>query len=177
MADKNLKNKKISFQSGQMKKRGKFPVIFVLVAGVCLIIGAAVWKFSQNTSGSAHISSQQPTSRLKTNPAETIDFKDLIGRWIRRDGGYVIEIRSVDVQGKMDAGYYNPRPINVSVAEASKDNNIVKVFIELRDVGYPGSTYSLTYMPNENVMIGIYYQAKLGQAFEVIFIKMEGNKT
>lgn len=173
MADKNLKNKKISFKSGQTKKRGKLPVIFVLAAGVCLIIGAAVWKFSQNTSGSAHISSQQPTSRLKTDPADTIDFKDLIGRWIRRDGGYVIEIRSIDAQGKMDAGYYNPRPINVSVAEVSKDNNIVKVFVELRDAGYPGSTYSLAYIPSENMLIGVYYQAKLGQTFEVIFVKLE----
>ncbi|MBW1864722.1 MAG: hypothetical protein JRI64_03575 [Deltaproteobacteria bacterium] len=92
---------------------------------------------------------------------------------MRKDGGYVIEIRSIDANGKMDAIYHNPRPINVSMAEASKDNNIVKVFIELRDVGYPGSTYSLAYIPSENMLIGIYYQAKLGQTFEVIFIKME----
>ena len=144
------------------------------MAGGCLIIGAVVWKFSHNTSESARISSRQPTSRLKTDPADIqSDFNDLIGRWIRQDGGYVIEIRSIDANGKMDAGYYNPRPINVSVAEASKDNNIVKVFIELRDVGYPGSTYSLAYIPSENMLIGIYYQAKLGQTFEVIFIKVE----
>ena len=174
MADQNIKKKNISPQSCHTKKRGKFLVIFALVAGGCLIIGAVVWRFSQNTSGSAPISSQQPISQSKTYPsAPQSDFNDLIGRWIRKDGGYVIEIKSIDANGKMDADYYNPRPINVSVAEASKDNNIVKVFIELRDVGYPGSSYSLAYIPSENMLIGIYYQAKLGQTFEVIFIKME----
>ena len=174
MADQNLKNEKNSTQSDQTKNRGKFLLIFFLVAGGYLFVGATVWGFTQNTSGSAHITSQQPISQSKTYPsAPQSDFNDLIGRWIRKDGGYVIEIKSIDAKGKMDAGYYNPRPINVSVAEASKDNNIVKVFIELRDVGYPGSTYSLAYIPSENMLIGIYYQAKLGQTFEVIFIKME----
>jgi hypothetical protein len=173
MSDQNLK-KNVSSRPGQTKKRGKFLVIFSLVVGACLIIGATVWGFSQNTFGSAHISSQQSIFPFKTCSSDVqSDFKDLIGRWIRKDGGYVIEIRSIDANGKMDADYYNPRPINVSVAEASKDNNIVKVFIELRDVGYPGSTYSLAYIPSENMLIGIYYQAKLDQTFEVIFIKME----
>jgi hypothetical protein len=173
MSDQNLKKKSRSSRSDRTKKWGKFLVIISLVAGGFLIIGATVWGFSQNTSGSANISSQQPISRLKTYPADTKrDFNELIGRWIRKDGGYVIEIRSIDANGKMDASYHNPRPINVSVAEASKDNNIVKVFIELRDVGYPGSTYSLAYIPSENMLIGIYYQAKLGQTFEDIFIKV-----
>jgi len=33
------------------------------------------------------------------------------------------------------------------------------VFIELRDVNYPGSTYSLTYEPASDQLKGIYYQA------------------
>ena len=45
------------------------------------------------------------------------DFHKLIGRWLRPDGGYVIDIRKIHADGKMDAGYYNPQPINVSRAE------------------------------------------------------------
>ena len=45
----------------------------------------------------------------------------------------------------MAAAYFNPRPINVSQAEAALDGTTVKVFIELRDVNYPGATYHLTY--------------------------------
>ena len=65
------------------------------------------------------------------------DFRPLIGRWIRPDGGYVIEIRAVDAQGKLDASYYNPRPINISRAHVSKPGDKPQVFIELRDNWYP----------------------------------------
>ena len=101
------------------------------------------------------------------------DFKALIGRWVRNDAGYVIEIRSIDAEGKMEAGYYNPRPIHVSVAKATREDAGIKIFIELRDRGYPGSTYTLVYVPQNNLLVGFYYQAGLGQNFEVLFTKMK----
>lgn len=45
----------------------------------------------------------------------------------------------------MVAGYFNPKSIRVAKAEASRDGGALKVFVELRDVNYPGSTYTLTY--------------------------------
>ena len=42
------------------------------------------------------------------------DFSALKGRWMRTDGGYILSVKDVDPGGKMDAAYYNPRPINVS---------------------------------------------------------------
>jgi len=82
-----------------------------------------------------------------------------------------LEIRSIRANGKMDAGYFNPRPINVSSAEASHRGNEVEVFIELQDVGYPGSTYTLTYDPQRDALSGTYFQAALEQSFEVIFVR------
>jgi hypothetical protein len=44
--------------------------------------------------------------------------EDLLrGRWVRPDGGYVIEVRDAQAGGRLDAAYFNPRPINVSRAE------------------------------------------------------------
>ena len=63
------------------------------------------------------------------------DFKPLIGRWQRTDGGYVIEILSIAPDGKMAARYFNPSPIHVSRAEASKDKEHIKVEVELREIG------------------------------------------
>ena len=51
--------------------------------------------------------------------AQTPEFAELIGRWVRTDGGYTIVIKSVDPNGKIDATYANPNPINISKAEAS----------------------------------------------------------
>ena len=49
------------------------------------------------------------------------EFQRLKGRWQRPDGGYIVEVRSVDDTGRMDAAYFNPRQINVSKAVALRD--------------------------------------------------------
>jgi hypothetical protein len=71
----------------------------------------------------------------------------------------------------VDAGYYNPQPINVSRAEAIGEDAGIKLFIELRDVGYPGSIYTLIYNPQKDMMFGLYYQAAMGQNFDVVFVR------
>jgi hypothetical protein len=101
------------------------------------------------------------------------EFESLKGRWLRPDGGYVLEIGEIDAGGKMVARYFNPRPINVSRAEASLDGTTTQVFIELRDTNYPGSTYTLTYDPVSDQLKGTYFQAALQQSFDVVFVRMK----
>ena len=100
-------------------------------------------------------------------------FQVLKGRWQRPDGGYVIEIKNIDRVGKMEAAYFNPRPIHVAKANAARDGQMTKVFIELRDVNYPGSTYNLTYDPKNDQLKGTYFQAALKQTFEVEFARLK----
>ena len=101
------------------------------------------------------------------------DFQPLMGRWQRTDGGYVIEIRRIDAGGKVMAGYFNPRPINVSRAQASMLNGYIKFEVELRDRGYPGSTYTLVYDQPKDRLIGFYYHAVSGQNFDVVFVRQK----
>jgi uncharacterized protein (DUF2147 family) len=100
-------------------------------------------------------------------------FDTLNGRWLRPDGGYVLDIRAVDAGGKVDAVYLNPNPINIAKAEASRDGSTVKVFVELRAPNYPGSTYTLTYDPQQDKLKGIYFQAVEQQNFDVEFVRMK----
>jgi hypothetical protein len=102
----------------------------------------------------------------------TAALQKLQGRWQRNDGGYVIDIRNVGPGGKLTAAYFNPRPINVARAEASQDSGAVKVFIELRDVNYPGSTYNLIYIPADDRLTGTYFQAVERATFDVYFTRM-----
>ena len=111
----------------------------------------------------------QPGPATAPNPG----FEKLKGRWLRPDGGYILEIRSVEPAGKMDAAYLNPRSINVAKAEAARVGAATMVSIELRDVNYPGSTYSLSYNAESDQLAGIYYQAALQQRFEVVFERMK----
>lgn len=99
-------------------------------------------------------------------------YAKLIGRWQRTDADYVIEVRSGDAAtGRLEASYLNPNPIHVAKAEATREAGKIKVFVELQDVGYPGSTYRLTYFPQTDQLYGVYFQAALGQSFDVEFAR------
>lgn len=82
-------------------------------------------------------------------------------------------INSINEGGAIDAAYFNPYPIHVGNAVASHDGSLTKVFLELRDVNYPGSTYSLSYDPSTDQLKGIYYQAVERQNFQVLFERMK----
>ena len=102
-------------------------------------------------------------------PAAQVESKRLIGHWERPDGGYILEINEILKDGKLKAAYYNPRPINVARAEFSTKEGTLSVFIELRDVNYPGSKYNLKYDTKSDKLIGTYFQAVLGQTYNVEF--------
>lgn len=96
----------------------------------------------------------------------------LVGRWQRPDGGYVIEISRVLSGGELEARYFNPRPIHVARAQVRHWERASGLFLELQDVGYPGSTYNLIYLARDDRLVGTYYQAALGETFEVFFIRL-----
>jgi hypothetical protein len=98
-------------------------------------------------------------------------FGALPGRWVRPDGGYVINIKNVDASGKLDAAYANPNPLPFSRAEATRDGNTIKLFFELRAGGYNGSTYTLTYDPASDTLKGVYFQAVAQQKFDIYFMR------
>jgi hypothetical protein len=112
-------------------------------------------------------------SRHTNLAAPAADFKTLKGRWLRPDGGYVLEVKAVADNGAMEASYFNPNPIHVATARASQAGGITQVFIELRDVNYPGSTYTLTYDPKDDGLKGLYFQAAIKQTFDVVFERMK----
>jgi hypothetical protein len=120
----------------------------ILLAAV-LVAGYWYWQLNATLSG----------------PAPS----NLTGRWLRPDGGYVLELSDPSKEGLLKAAYFNPRQINVSRAEWKVKDGLLKVFIELRAVNYPGSAYTLDYNPSTDKLTGAYFQAALGQKFAVEF--------
>ncbi len=117
----------------------------------------------------------QAVTAASTAPAAkpAVSGAKLIGRWLRPDGGYILEVRSVDgASGRMDVGYFNPRPIHVAQAEAKETDGKLNVYVELQDVGYPGSTYRLVYLSQVDQLIGTYYQPAADQSFDVEFVRV-----
>jgi len=114
-----------------------------LVGGAVVLAAVAFAVFRLASSPAPVL----PAQAALAPKADEAGAERLVGRWLRPDGGYVLDIRRAQVDGRLDASYFNPRPINVSRAEWRREGGQLRVFIELRDVNYPGSTYTLGYVP------------------------------
>ena len=160
-------------------------IVAISVLAVAILVALGLWWRETRRSDVPPVSPSRVAATAPASPARNAtsapaqatipipkaDLQKLKGKWLRPDGGYVLDIKSLAEGGTLDAAYANPRPIHVAKAEASQVDNAVKVFIELRDVNYPGSTYDLTYDPQTDSLQGIYYQAALQQRFEVVFMR------
>jgi hypothetical protein len=130
--------------------------IGVIVLTVGALLGLQAWMKSEKNT--------------EQKPAH-VDYNVLAGKWLRSDGGYVMELKDVKPYGRIGAEYFNPNPIHVSRAEWRLVSDRLNVFVELRDINYPGSTYTLVYLPERDSLAGYYYQAVEGQTFDVIFMR------
>jgi hypothetical protein len=124
-------------------------IVGVILLAVVVVAGYRIWEEHAAAPG------QDPST--------------LVGRWLRPDGGYVLELSDPAPDGRLKAAYFNPRPINVSRAEWKVQGDQLRAFVELRDAHYPGSTYTLTYRPATDRLVGVYFQAVLQQQFDVEF--------
>jgi len=93
----------------------------------------------------------------------------LVGKWLRTDGGYILQLSEPRPDGSLKAEYFNPRPINVSASAWKHEGGYLGAFVELRAPNYPGSTYTLAYDTNKDHLVGIYFHAGLQQQFQVEF--------
>jgi hypothetical protein len=106
-----------------------------------------------------------------TQSVVKIDEQRVIGRWVRPDGGYTLELKEIKKDGTLKAAYFNPRPINVARAEINRKEGGISIVIELRDVNYPGSTYNLRYDPKTDKLIGTYFQAVQKETYDIEFMR------
>ncbi len=159
------------------KKRKKIPAKSLLLVGIVVMVVFGVFLYNSFSNQTNRLPALKDASSSRPpivkDSSKQNAFLKLLGRWQRPDGGYVIGISSVDADGSLEAAYFNPRPINVSQASAAIEKGRIKIFIELRDVGYPGARYILFYTPQSDTLKGLYYQPSVEQTFEVIFVRMK----
>ena len=144
------------------------------LAGLAVVAGIFIYHFRYaNTDSTKATQSVEAKGDKATSPSGDNAFKKLIGSWLRVDGDYIIDIRRIDANGQISAAYYNPKSIHVSRAEAAFNDGALSIFIDLKDVGYPGSAYTLSYHPRQDVLTGVYFQAVVKQNYEVIFTRVK----
>ncbi len=137
---------------------------------VLLVLGLAI---ALAPIGAATAQDTTPATKGTAAPsvAEKTNIEVLRGAWVRPDGGYVIVIKSIATNGRLEAMYFNPNPLPFSKAQAALEGMTLRAFFELQAGGYGGSTYELTYDPASDRLKGIYYQAVAKQRFDVYFVR------
>jgi hypothetical protein len=136
--------------------------IIFLIVGVTLVLVAALIYFIPDEMG----------EKLNTERGGP-DKKLLTGDWLRTDAQYLIRINEVLNDGTLNAQYFNPNPINVGQGLWEQSDRSLKIVIELRDEYYPGSTYTLYYLTDRDMLAGEYYQAIEGLTFYVEFTRYQ----
>jgi len=138
----------------------KNKTIYIIAAAIVLVI-ALIILITNNYKD------QVPSER------KSAEKNILVGNWVRTDASYLIKIINVNEDGTLEAQYFNPQPINVGKANWEVSHGNLKITVELRDVNYPGSTYTLNYLSDRDILAGDYYQAVQGLTFYVEFVRRD----
>lgn len=136
-----------------------------------VLYAALVFSFLLEVGVVGQSSGAEPAGPPQKQLSKRTDFQFLEGRWVRPDGGYILELRNIGKDGSVTASYFNPRTIHVHRAKMSGKAGTIILFVELRDVNYPGSNYSLQYDKVTDRLKGKYFQAVERRTFNVEFMR------
>jgi hypothetical protein len=150
----------------------KFDRRFWIAAGAAAALGAACLAALVLPDRLPAPESASPAAPPVRTPSPPDAFAPLVGRWLREDGGYRLEIRRVESDGRVEAAYYNPRPIRIARAEASRDGETARLRVEFDDENYRGSRYDVTYARDGDHLVGTYYQATQGATYQIEFVRI-----
>jgi hypothetical protein len=162
------------------RNRVSFRIVFVKLLFLSVLIGCINTPMNlkgDKPSEPANLNNSKKTTSIMVDSVnilrnqKSLSQDSLLGRWLRSDGNYILEIFSVTPEGKVDAAYFNPNPINVEKSDWKITENRLFIRVILRDVNYPGSTYTLEYSPVKRSLSGNYYQAVEGINYDVIFAR------
>jgi hypothetical protein len=137
------------------------------VLAIVMLVIFVVWAWSlPGCTGSG-------TGGADQKKKDFAQAQQMAGQWVRPDGGYILELREIKKNGSLQAAYFNPQPIKVFSARWSRRDGKINLFVELRDVNYPGSKYNLQYDPVSDRLQGTYFQAVERKTFNIEFVRVK----
>lgn len=122
-------------------------------------------------AGAAEAQGPAPPRAASAPAGPRTGFDALIGGWSRTDGNYHLVVRSVGVDGRLEALYFNPNPLPFASAQAIRADGQVQARFVLEAGGYAGSTYALRWDAATDRLVGTYYQAVAKQTYDVVFMR------
>ncbi len=98
-----------------------------LALGLALPVGAGA-------QGPAPASTAPPAAPATAKP----NLDVVKGTWVRPDGGYVIDVKGVGADGRLEATYFNPNQLPFAKAQASNDGGVLRVALVIQAGGDAG---------------------------------------
>jgi len=89
----------------------RFPTPMAMAVVVVLAAGGFWWRKHRQTDVAPVAAPASQTTNTSVSSEAQSSFEKLKGRWLRAEGSYIVEVRSVEASGKMNAAYFNPRSI------------------------------------------------------------------
>jgi hypothetical protein len=112
-----------------------------------------------------------PTSENTTiiQHPEKQDKNLLKGIWQRTDAAGELTISEIQDNGFLNATYYNPKGITIEKAVWLNSSDVLRIYILFREDKYPGSSFSLNYMIEKDMLLGTYFDALTNESYTVSF--------
>ena len=145
-------------------------VLVFVAAGLSVMLITSCQKGPKDSAAPAAAAPAAPAASAP-NAGVPEPVRKALGKWLRSDGGYVLELRNAELSGVMQAGYFNPKSINVSRAIWMQGGTGFQFVVELNDVGYPGATYVLSHDAQSDRLVGKYNQPAMQQSFDIEFVR------
>ena len=164
---------KPSLDPAALPRTSSTRILFVMGGIVIVAVAVIAAAILYVVLGRQTVAPSAPAVATAAPEPVLVEFEKLKGKWVRPDGGYVLEIKKLLPDNALETAYYNPNPIHVGKAKLYKERGFVKVFVELQDVNYPGSTYTLIYDKENDQLCGVYYQATQQQEYQIAFERMQ----
>ena len=143
----------------------------VLFASFCMAFIGCSQTIETDTKAVTGDTAKAEIKDVKPTQPVSVDKNTIIGNWVRTDAPYNLKIADIAGDGKMKAEYYNPKSIHVEKSTWIDENGVIKIYVELRDENYPGSNYTLFYLPDRDLLAGKYFQAVEGVTYDVGFMR------
>lgn len=151
--------------------RLRFPAVATVFLGLASMFFATSCQKASKEVVQPSAPAVPATAQKAATASVPEPVQKLLGKWLRADGGYVLELRGAEISGVLQAAYFNPKSINVSRAIWMQGATGFQVVVELNDVGYPGATYVLSHDAQSDRLIGKYNQPAMQQSFDIEFVR------
>jgi len=147
-----------------------------------ILLNLFVFLFLLSSMQHYHLSAKNKITNLVTPSFENStviqhpekqDKNLLKGIWERTDTIGEINISEILDNGFLNASYCNPRGINIEKAIWLNTSEVLRIYILFREDKYPGSSFSLNYLAEKDLLLGTYFDALTNESYTVSFKRVK----